>query len=297
MLGLSILLLWIAQAPELRIDLEIQAPPELTAEKLRMESVDRIRLDDVVRLVGLKDPGPPIFVVLAPSSSDLARSVDSSIAGFATRDNVVIFPSRSPSYPHSTLDDVLRHEVAHALIWRASAGRPIPRWFNEGLATAAERRRGFRDQTQLFLHLASGYRLSLPEINRLFDGGQTDRTRAYLLSGAHVWDLLIKHGESAGGRILEEVGNGAAFETAFTNVIGQSTVAAEADFWNRQRVWTTWIPILFSQEVLWLAITLLAILAFWRIRKRNAAIRKRWEEEEALEQRLRQHEQRDREIN
>jgi hypothetical protein len=295
MLGLSILLLWIAQAP--RIDLEIQAPPELAAEKSRMASLDRDNLEGVLRLVGLKDAGPPILVVLAPGGSDLARAVDPWIAGFATRDNVVIFPSRSPGYPHNTLEDVLRHEVAHALIWRASAGRSIPRWFNEGLATAAERRRGFQDQTQLLLHLVSGSRLSFDQINRLFDGGQADRTRAYLLSGALVWDLLSKHGESAGGRILERVGKGASFEAAFANVIGQSPAAAEADFWNRQRVWTTWIPILFSQETLWLGITLLAILAIWRIRKRNAAIRKRWEEEEASEQRSLQRDERDREVD
>jgi hypothetical protein len=295
MFGLSILLLWIAQASPIR--LEINAPPEYAAEQTRMESIDGSRMADVLRLVGLKDPGPPILVLLAPGSSDLARAVDPWIAGFATRDNVVIFPSRSPTYPHSTIDDVLRHEVAHALIWRASAGRPIPRWFNEGLATAAERRRGFRDQTQLFLHLASGSRLSFDQINRLFGGGQADRTRAYLLSGALVWDLLSEHGETAGGRILGEVSNGASFETAFTNVIGQSTATAEANFWDRQRVWTTWIPVLFSQEVLWVAITLLALLAIWRIRRRNAARRKRWDEEEALEQRSLQDDERDREVD
>ena len=124
MLGLSILLLWIAQAPPIR--LEINAPPEFAAEQSRMESIDGSQMADVLRLVGLKAPGPPIIVLLAPESSDFARAIDPWIVGLATRDNVVIFPSRSPSYPHSTVDDVLRHEVAHALTWRAARGRPIP---------------------------------------------------------------------------------------------------------------------------------------------------------------------------
>ena len=281
MLRLSLLLLAFLQAhpaPQLRIE----APASLAADKLRMESMDRSRLGHVVRLVGLEDPGPPIHIQLLSEPSGGVPSVAPWVAGFARQDNVVIFPSRSPRYPDSTLDDVLRHEVAHALIWRASSGRPIPRWFNEGLAMAAERPR-LLDQTQLFAYLASGARLTLRDLDQLFDGGEADQARAYQLSRVLVWDLLREHGEDTGGRILQQIAEGASFETAFTNVIGQSTAAVEADFFRRDSVWATWMPILFSQETLWLVITLLAILAIWRKRKRGAEIRRRWEEEEKEE--------------
>jgi len=279
MYRLSLLFLFVVQGTELP-ELRIEAPSGLSGEKSRLESFEAKRLADVMRLVGLRNPGPPIHIELAAESSDWARSVPRWTAGFAVQDKVVIFPSRSPSYPDSTLNDVLRHEVTHALIWRAAAGRPIPRWFNEGLAMAAERGWKLRDQTQLFFHLVSGTRLSLRELDGLFGGGQSEQTRAYLLSGALVQNLLTKHGHTAGGRILDEMGRGASFETAFTDVVGQSPAAAEEDFWNGQRVWTTWMPVLFSQETLWTVITLLAILAILRRRRRNAEIRKRWEEEE-----------------
>src|SRR5262245_13023096 len=187
MLSLSFLLLWIAQAPALRFE----APPEMAATKTRLESLTR--LDDVARLVGLKDPGAPISIELATESSFLGQSTEPWIAGFARGETVVIFPSRSHSYPHQTLDDVLRHEVAHVLIWRASRGQPVPRWCNEGLATAAERSRGLGDHTQFLLYLASRSRLSFNAIDRLFEGGPYDQERAYLLSGTLVWDLLQKH--------------------------------------------------------------------------------------------------------
>ncbi|HET9218255.1 MAG TPA: hypothetical protein VFR18_14820 [Terriglobia bacterium] len=281
MLRLSLLLLVLLQTlptPQLRIE----APPNLAADKLRMESMDPSRLGHVVRLVGLEDPGAPIHIQLLSEPSGDAPAVAPWVAGFARQDNVVIFPSRSPRYPDSTLDDVLRHEVAHALIWRASSGRPIPRWFNEGLAMAAERPR-LLDQTQLFAYLASGARLTLRDLDQLFEGGEADQARAYQLSRVLVWDLLREHGEHTGGRILRQISEGASFETAFTNVIGKSTDAVEADFFKRDSVWATWMPILFSQETLWLVITLLAILAIWRKRKRGAEIRKRWEEEEEEE--------------
>jgi hypothetical protein len=92
--------------------------------------------------------------------------------------------------------------------------------------------------------------------------------------------LLKEHGESVGGLILEEVHRGSSFEAAFRNVTGKSTASAETVFWERQQVWTTWLPILFSQETLWTAITLLAIFAIWMKRKRSAALRQQWEEED-----------------
>jgi hypothetical protein len=233
-----------------------------------------------MRLVGLKDPGAPIHIELVSGSSDLARSVPTWIAGFAQQESVVIFPSRSPSYPDNTLDDVLRHEVTHVLIWRVTSGRPIPRWFNEGLATSAERSQGLRDKTQLYLQLVSGSPSSLDEIDRLFGGGPSDQARAYLLSGAIVQSLISEHGQNVAARILERVGNGESFESAFADVVGQSPSAEETEFWKRQRVWTAWIPVLSSQETLWSVITLLAILAIWRRRKRNAELRKKWEEED-----------------
>src|SRR5436309_5504603 len=112
-----------AQTPPAPL-LRIEAPPELAALRTRLESFDRQRLADVERLVGLTDPGPPIQVVLAPESSDWARQVSPWIAGFALQasDLVVLFPARSPGYPHDTFEDVLRHEVAHVLIRRASGG-------------------------------------------------------------------------------------------------------------------------------------------------------------------------------
>jgi hypothetical protein len=267
-----------AEVPEIRIT----APPELHTLQTRLESEDKARLADIVRLAGMQTAGPPISVELALESSAWARRVDPWVAGFAigAESLLVIFPSRSPSYPHSSLDDVLRHEIAHVLIHRAAGGRAVPRWFNEGLAMTAERQWRFGDQTQLYYQLVSGPRESLDTLNRLFESGQREQKRAYLLSGALVQHLVGTCGEDAPGRILQAMGDGASFETAFLNVTGQTTTRVETEFWNSHRVWTTWIPIVFSDEMLWAAVTLLALLAIQRRRRRNAEIRQRWEEDE-----------------
>src|SRR5689334_8328433 len=127
--------------PSATPQLKIEAPPELAAARARLESFDQSRLLGVMRLLRISDPRPAIRVVLASERSDWAKQVPPSTVGFAVAEEnlVVLFPSRSPTYPQDTLEDVLHHEVAHVLIARAAAGRPVPRWFHEGLAMAAER--------------------------------------------------------------------------------------------------------------------------------------------------------------
>jgi hypothetical protein len=279
-----ILALLLAQ-PELQID----APPELAAIRARLQSIDAQRFAAVARLVGLSDAdaSAAIHVILAAENSDFARGVPMWIAGFAAgaSNQVVIFPARSPAYPDDTLEDVLRHEVAHVLIWRASAGRPVPRWFNEGLAMSAERRR-FEDQTQLLYQLITGSRTNLDELDRLFYGGQNDQTRAYVLSGALVQDVLQQHGSRAPGEILSRVARGLRFDAAFEDVTGSSPQKMESEFWDRQKIWTTWVPIIASSTTLWLVITMLAIFAIVMRRRRNRKIEEQWEKEDVDDDRL-----------
>src|SRR5262249_23970964 len=212
----------------------------------------------------------------------LARKTPSWISGFAvpTSDLVVMFPARSPSYPDDSLEDVLRHEVAHVLIWRASDGRSIPRWFNEGLAMAVERRRRFEDQTQLLYQLVTGSRTTLDQLDRLFSGGQSDQTRAYALAGAFVHDVFQRHGPAACGEILMRVKRGAQFEVAFADVTGTTPSDAESEFWKRQRIWTAWVPIVTSPATLWMVVTFIALLAIYMRRRRNRAMEHQWAKEE-----------------
>jgi hypothetical protein len=281
---LALFLIQVKSRPSQSLQLRIEAPPELAAARQRLESIDLRRFSDIEQLVGLTDVGAAIGVVLVPEKSDLARNVSPWIAGFTVKDSVVLFPARSPTYPDNSLEDAVRHEVAHALIWRTTGGRPIPRWFNEGLAMAAERERGFEDQTQLLYQLVTGSRTSLDELDRLFEGGQSDQIRAYALAGALVHDVLQRHGLQGCAQILTRVGNGAPFDAAFADVAGMTPSAAESEFWQHQRIWTNWVPVLTSTAAIWMAVTLLAIVAIYRRRQRNIEMAKQWEKDEAVDE-------------
>ena len=152
--------------------LVVESPPGLRPAAARLEETASSRVANVMDLVGLAEAGPPIRVLLAPESSPMAKSAPSWVSGYTdgVSNVVVLLPERTPSYPDGGLEDVLAHEVAHVLIYRASGGRRIPRWFNEGVAMLASRSWRFRDETHLALGLLSSERVSLWRLDDLFYG-------------------------------------------------------------------------------------------------------------------------------
>jgi len=264
-------------------DLRIESPEELVRFARRLEEPDRSGLAAAMRLTGLSVPGPPIRVLLAPEGSEAARRVPSWVVAYARGDAgaVVLIPTRTPSYPDGSLKSVLCHEITHVLIARAAGGRPVPRWFDEGLAMTAARSWDVEDRMRLILELLPGRKIRLKELDALFDEGFGRASRAYTLSGAFVSDLIEREGPDVSAAILGFVARGEPFEQAFYRASGMTLGAAEVAFWKRQNLWNRWVPVLTSSLTLWVGITLLALYATKKRRSRDTRIKQLWEREEA----------------
>lgn len=265
------------------VPLRIEAPDELSGPARSLQAIAPERLDTVRRLTGLGESTPPIGVLLAPEGSPPARSAPPWVAGYALgeRGLVVLMPERTLSYPDSTLDELLLHEVAHVLISRAAGHRPVPRWFNEGLAMVAGSSWGLEDRSRLTLALVRRGEGSLRELEAMFAGGESRIARAYALSGALVREILRQYGGDAGAHTLHGIARGMPFSEAFEAATGTPLADFEHYFWRRYTLWYRWLPILTSSATLWIAVTLLVLWAGKRRRERSAAIVRRWEEEEA----------------
>ncbi len=224
--------------------IEVEAPPALAGTAAQLRAIDPSRLTSVMRLVGLEDPGAPIRVILAPEGSGAATVVPPWVSGYAIGEEgvIVLLPGRVPSYPDSSLSDLLAHEVAHVLVARAAGGRPLPRWFHEGMAMIAGLSWGFDDRSRLTLALLVDRPVSLAALDDRFAGGQAEVNRAYAISGSFVHDLFDRYGQGVAGRILQEVSRGLSFADAFRAATGDSLAAAETSFWDRQTFWYRWVP-------------------------------------------------------
>jgi hypothetical protein len=278
----AVLPAWGAFDPAETLRWEVEAPPELAPVAGRLRRLDPGRLAAAMRLVGLEEAGPPIQVVLAPEDSDVARRVPRWVSGFALSERglVVLFPSRTPSYPDTSLEDLLRHEIAHVLVARAAGGGEVPRWFHEGVAMIAGLTWGLDDRSRALSAVLVGGEVPLAALDRAFAGSGAEVERAYAIAGAFVRDLLDRHGPDAAARVLAGLSRGLPFEEAFAGALGESLAAAEAAFWQRQTFWYRWVPMLTSSVTLWLAVTALAVWAMRRRRQRDAALRQIWEEED-----------------
>jgi hypothetical protein len=263
-------------------ELIVRAPVELAGAAAELRGLGPDALAPAMQLTGLADPGPPIVVVLATESSAQARRAPAWISGYAEGDAsvVVLFPARVARYPDRALVPLLRHEVTHVLAARAAAGRPLPRWFDEGLAMAAGRELDAGDRARVALAVLTDARLPLARIDAAFRGGTSDVTAAYALARDVVRELLEAHGEGAGAAILARIAAGERFPAAFLAVTGVTLDDFETAYWKRRTFWDRWLPIVTSSVLLWGGIALLAVAAFRRRAVRDAATRARWDEEE-----------------
>jgi hypothetical protein len=260
----------------------IEAPDALQPLAAHLKEMNPASLRRIMDFMGLQHPGPPIRVILAPNGSPLAQEAPGWMSGYAMghASTIVLFTDRTLTYPNDSLNDVFLHEIAHILAHRAAGKQPLPRWFDEGLAMVAARHWDLEDRARLVWAMVSGTEVSLDELNSLFVGDDTSVRRAYVLAHAFTLDLLEHTQGDVPKHILAKVKQGLIFPEAFAQSTFMTLTQAEEDFWSRQTLWNRWIPVATSSGMVWLTITLLAIWAYTKQRRRSAAIKKEWREDD-----------------
>jgi hypothetical protein len=271
---------WCSTEPRL----ELQAPPSLARQAAALRALPPSSWEGVRSLVGIPAGGTPIQVRLVSEADPQAARTPRWITGFAVaeQDVVVLLPDRVLSYPHDSLDALLRHEVTHVLLARAAGGAPLPRWFQEGVAMLAARDWRLADGQHLLVGGMSGVPPSTADLERSFAGEGYAIDTAYAVAGALVAELVQRHGRESVLRIASGVAARRSFADAFAAATGEPLDRFEAGFWRRFRWLYRWLPFLSSGATAWLAVTGLALLAIVRRRQRDAELRRRWDAEDEI---------------
>lgn len=231
-------------------------------------------------------PIAPYRIVLIPPEpvDEELRQLDAAApawaAGFwiSSRRIGAIRLSRVTRYPHDDMTSVLVHEVAHMLLHDATDGR-LPRWFGEGVATWEGRRWGLRD---LFVYSTGLLTHRLPpllELDQMFRGSGPRARVGYAASFDFVGWTVRRYGRDVLPRILREARR-RDFADAWKEATGTSFAAAEASWRRRSLLWYRWLPALLGTTPLWIAISLLTLVAAARRRARSREILARWGEED-----------------
>ncbi len=189
-------------------ELEITAPPELAGAAKTVAALAREDFTEVLTLTGRVGFTAPIRVVLVAEGTEVAQSTPPWVAGYSRGEKrvVVLFPERVPSYPDRTMRSLLRHEVAHVLVWEASRGKPVPRWLNEGIAAVAAREWGLEDRARYAAAVLGRGPRNTRQVDRGFRASASQARRSYALAAGFVRHLRTEFDSQAPARILEGIG-------------------------------------------------------------------------------------------
>lgn len=156
-------------------------------------------------------PSQPIIVVLYTREQfgDITRLAAWSVAAYDGRIRV---PLGGALEQRDELDRVLSHEFVHAVV-ALVGGRTVPAWVNEGLATMLEPA-GLQDAEATLAR--TDVRPGLATLHRSFVGLSTrDAEIAYASAARAVRRLIAQRGAPAVVALLEDLGRGAPFASAF----------------------------------------------------------------------------------
>jgi hypothetical protein len=247
--------------------LRFHAAPEYRGVANRLAAVSSVKLGELDRFIG-PITGDAIDVTLAGKDSSLAHGVPPWASGYALseRSFVVIFPARNISYPDDSLEETLLHELAHVYVYRAAAGREVPRWFNEGVAVVAGRAWTLEDQARFSYASIYATRIAPGELDQMFLGDASHASRAYAVSDAIVRNLVRERGPGVVRDVMAGLRRGDTFSAAFFQATLTTPERAFEQFWETQGWKHGLLPVLTSSALLWLIVTLIAIAAIRRRR-------------------------------
>ncbi|HVY30046.1 MAG TPA: peptidase MA family metallohydrolase [Polyangiaceae bacterium] len=185
------------------------------------------------------------------------------------------------------LNEVFRHELAHVALEDAVAGRPIPRWFNEGFAVMASGETSFVRMSTLVNATFSGRLLSLAQLERTFPSNEDDAGVAYA-QAADVVRFLVRRQELHRFRgLVSRLRDGETMDGALLNSYGEETTSLETEWRDDVTRRYAFFPALGSGSLVWAGTLGLFALGWRKKRKKAQATLARWRKEEAAEDEMR----------
>ncbi len=168
-------------------------------------------------------------------------------------------PERGPA-------GVLRHELAHLALGRAGAG-PLPRWFDEGVASWFAG--GVTEVGPLDLvQFSASADLTLARLTHSFPEDPVALRSAYMKSNLVIEHLEKRHGPGTVAAICAAFARGIPFGVTLRAVTGLDVDELDAEFEHAQAPHGLFLGVLKRSISPFLLMALLAILAFLLRRRR-----------------------------
>jgi hypothetical protein len=228
---------------------------------------------------------PGEMATLAPEGAPFPKYA----SGVAYSELGLVLLTIGPVYPNARheLEEIFRHEMTHVALHDATSGRPLPRWFNEGLAVFASGESSFDRMRTLSTATLAGTLLPLRQLERTFPADAVSAEVAYAQAADVVRFLMRQQDRHRFTALIERMAKGQPFESALHDSYGIDLQTLEYE-WREDvaKRYTFW-PVLFSGTAIWAGVITLFVWAWRRKRRKNQETLDRWAREEAAEDELR----------
>lgn len=178
----------------------------------------------------------------------------------------------NPDGSRSELDTLLRHELVHVALHRATGGAEVPRWFHEGVAESLANEVDLMRAEAL---AGAVFGRGVPQLEHMeaeFHGDARQASVAYAAARDFATWLRYHDPDEAHFRqLLSQLRNGREFEQAFVDAYGVPLADLDREW--RQGLFGrfVWFPLLGSGSLPFLLIGPAVAFAWVRRRKRLAA--------------------------
>ena len=175
---------------------------------------------------------------------------------------------------------IIVHELTHILLHSAVNSKPIPRWFDEGLAVFYSDEQEFASSSLISKALITNSIIPLSDIDDVLTFHTSKAQLAYQESYLAVLFLIEEFGLDGIKRVVTALAEKENEDQALIAAIG-------IDLWDFETAWIKylkrkyrWHFLVEFDTYLWLFILLLFLAGFMLMRRRNKKTMQRWEEED-----------------
>ena len=185
-----------------------------------------------------------------------------TVMGVALADHGLIILRNAPELARTFI-----HEASHIALLAATAPKRPPRWFIEGFAAYQAEESTLSRLGSLTRASVSGTLIPLRELEDYFPLHGDTSELAYAQSNEMVTHLLGTYGAPRFHDLVGRLARGEPFFSALERTYGQPMSKLEAAYVQDLRVRYNWVPIITGTVTLYLGMTLIFLLAYWRKRR------------------------------
>jgi len=199
------------------------------------------------------------------------------------KENLVVLKLKSAEEIKNSLK-ILLHELVHINLANHLLSRRIPVWLNEGLAQYLSGEDfSFNDKVILSNALLTKKIIKLQDIDSLTKFNKAKAHLAYAQSISAVEFFIREHGAAEFQSLIQDIPKYRSIDAAFKNFAGGDLLDFELNWYADLRERYRWMAVLNFDNLIWVFMGFLALLAIAAVKYRNKKKLRDWEENEEFD--------------